>query len=396
MNQRGNFTGLILLTGKDRPGIFQSLLDALKDFSISIIDIEQVVIRGRLILTVLISLDPAHKAAIVNDLEKVEQKLNVDIAVDFTDEPREEPTPVQAHVVLIGQRITPKSVNDLAKAILSFGANIDGIKRNSREPVTAIEFDLSSTTPIAIQSLQRQLVEVAGKFGLDLAVQAAGLTRRAKRLVIMDMDSTLIQQEVIDLLAIHAGKSEEVKEITKLAMNGEIEFKEALAKRVQLLAGLPETIFEKVRSELTLSPGAESLIETLHKIGHKVGVVSGGFIEVIEPLLKKLNIDYSKANSLEIVDGKLTGKLVGAVVDRLGKQKALEEFAAREKIPLEQTVAIGDGANDIDMLATAGLGVAYNAKPSVREAADVMITTPHLDTVLYLDRKSTRLNSSHT
>ena len=384
MNQRGNFTGLILLTGKDRPGIFQSLLDALKDFSISIIDIEQVVIRGRLILTVLISLDPAHKAAIVNDLEKVEQKLNVDIAVDFTDEPREEPTPVQAHVVLIGQRITPKSVNDLAKAILSFGANIDGIKRNSKEPVTAIEFDLSSTTPIAIQSLQRQLVEVAGKFGLDLAVQAAGLTRRAKRLVIMDMDSTLIQQEVIDLLAIHAGKFEEVKEITKLAMNGEIEFKEALAKRVQLLAGLPETIFEKVRTELTLSPGAESLIETLHKIGHKVGVVSGGFIEVIAPLLKKLNIDYSKANSLEIVDGKLTGKLVGAVVDRLGKQRALEEFAAREKIPLEQTVAIGDGANDIDMLATAGLGVAYNAKPSVREAADVMITTPHLDTVLYL------------
>ena len=384
MNQRGNFTGLILLTGKDRPGIFQSLLDALKDFSISIIDIEQVVIRGRLILTVLISLDPAHKAAIVNDLEKVEQKLNVDIAVDFTDEPREEPTPVQAHVVLIGQRITPKSVNDLAKAILSFGANIDGIKRNSKEPVTAIEFDLSSTTPIAIQSLQRQLVEVAGKFGLDLAVQAAGLTRRAKRLVIMDMDSTLIQQEVIDLLAVHAGKSNEVREITELAMNGEIEFKEALAKRVQLLAGLPETIFEKVRSELTLSPGAESLIETLHKIGHKVGVVSGGFIEVIEPLLKKLNIDYSKANSLEIVNGKLTGKLVGAVVDRLGKQKALEEFAAREKIPLEQTVAIGDGANDIDMLATAGLGVAYNAKPSVREAADVMITTPHLDTVLYL------------
>jgi phosphoserine phosphatase len=384
VNQRGNFTGLILLTGKDRPGIFQSLLDSLKDFSISIIDIEQVVIRGRLILTVLISLDPAHKAAIVNDLEKVEQKLNVDIAVDFTDEPREEPTPVQAHVVLIGQRITPKSVNDLAKAILSFGANIDGIKRNSKEPVTAIEFDLSSTTPIQIQSLQRQLVEVAGKFGLDLAVQAAGLTRRAKRLVIMDMDSTLIQQEVIDLLAAHAGKSDEVKEITKLAMNGEIEFKEALAQRVQLLAGLPETIFEKVRTELTFSPGAESLIETLHKIGHKVGVVSGGFIEVIEPLLKKLNIDYSKANSLEIINGKLTGKLVGAVVDRLGKQKALEEFAAREKIPLEQTVAIGDGANDIDMLATAGLGVAYNAKQSVREAADVMITTPHLDTVLYL------------
>jgi phosphoserine phosphatase len=384
VNQRGNFTGLILLTGKDRPGIFQSLLDSLKDFSISIIDIEQVVIRGRLILTVLISLDPAHKAAIVNDLEKVEQKLNVDIAVDFTDEPREEPTPVQAHVVLIGQRITPKSVNDLAKAILSFGANIDGIKRNSKEPVTAIEFDLSSTTPIQIQSLQRQLVEVAGKFGLDLAVQAAGLTRRAKRLVIMDMDSTLIQQEVIDLLAAHAGKSDEVKEITKLAMNGEIEFKEALTQRVQLLAGLPETIFEKVRTELTLSPGAESLIETLHKIGHKVGVVSGGFIEVIEPLLKKLNIDYSKANSLEIINGKLTGKLVGAVVDRLGKRKALEEFAAREKIPLEQTVAIGDGANDIDMLATAGLGVAYNAKPSVREAADVMITTPHLDTVLYL------------
>lgn len=384
MNQRQNFTGLILLTGKDRPGIFQSLLDALKDFSISIIDIEQVVIRGRLILTVLISLDPAHKAAIVNDLQKVEQRLGVDIAVDFTDEAREEPTPVQAHVVLIGKRITPKSVNDLAKAILGFGANIDGIKRNSKEPVTAIEFDLSSAEPIKIQLLQRQLVEVAGKFGLDLAVQAAGLTRRAKRLVIMDMDSTLIQQEVIDLLAEQADKKSEVEKITAAAMSGELDFKAALEQRVALLEGLPESVFEKVRAQISLSPGAASLIETLHKIGHKVGVVSGGFIQVIEPILKDLNIDYFKANKLEISNGRLTGKLVEPIVDRIGKQTALEEFARREKIPLEQTVAIGDGANDIDMLATAGLGVAYNAKPSVREAADVAITTPHLDTVLYL------------
>ncbi len=167
-------------------------------------------------------------------------------------------------------------------------------------------------------------------------------------------------------------------------MNGELDFASALKQRVALLAGLPESVFEKVRSEISLSPGAASLIETLHKIGHKVGVVSGGFIQVIEPILKELNIDYSKANSLEISNGKLTGKLIEPIVDRIGKQKALEEFANREKIPLEQTVAIGDGANDIDMLSTAGLGVAYNAKQTVREAADVAITTPHLDTVLYL------------
>jgi len=380
-----NHNGLILISGVDSPGITEKLFSILEPFQIEIIDFEQVVIRDRLLLTVLIKNDPAHEAAIEEDLIMAFKDTQLDIAIDFSIPHTTGKNEANLHLVILGQVITPSAISKISQLLNKFKTNIERVRRTATYPITALEFDVSaSLSESQLSELQRDLAQISHGTGVDIAIQKGGLIRRAKRVVLLDMDSTLIQQEVIDLLAIHAGKSEEVKEITKLAMNGEIEFKEALAKRVQLLAGLPETIFEKVRSELTLSPGAESLIETLHKIGHKVGVVSGGFIEVIEPLLKKLNIDYSKANSLEIVNGKLTGKLVGAVVDRLGKQKALEEFAAREKIPLEQTVAIGDGANDIDMLATAGLGVAYNAKPSVREAADVMITTPHLDTVLYL------------
>ena len=195
-------------------------------------------------------------------------------------------------------------------------------------------------------------------------MQSGGLQRRAKKLVVLDVDSTLIQQEVIELLAEHAGVGPKVKEITDRAMNGEIDFAQALQERVELLTGLSEKIIDEVRGQITLTPGARTLIRTLKKLHHKVGIVSGGFTEVITPIAQELGIDFIAANHLEIRDGKLTGKTKGEIIDRAGKANALRQFAALADVDLADTVAIGDGANDLDMIALAGLGIAFNAKPS--------------------------------
>jgi phosphoserine phosphatase len=200
----------------------------------------------------------------------------------------------------------------------------------------------------------------------------------------MDVDSTLISQEVIELLGAKAGVVEQVKAITDRAMAGEIDFEESLRERVALLKGLPESVLTEVRSEISLTPGAKTLVTTLQKLGHTVAVVSGGFIDVIEPLLNSLDIVHYRANTLEISQGVLTGGLVGPIVDRAAKAQALRDFAAIEKVEIEQTVAIGDGANDLDMIALAGLGIAFNAKPAVRAAADSALSAPYLDSVLYL------------
>jgi phosphoserine phosphatase len=198
------------------------------------------------------------------------------------------------------------------------------------------------------------------------------------------MDSTLIQQEVIDLIASRYGVGDQVSAITDSAMRGELDFVSSLSARVALLTGADVAILDEVKAEITLTPGARTLIRTLHRLGHKVGVVSGGFLNVIEPLLKELNIDFYRANTLETSGGKLTGKLTGAVIDRAAKADALREFAAKEGVALSQTIAIGDGANDLGMLEIAGLGIAFNAKPAVQAAADSSITSPYLDSVLYL------------
>ena len=208
--------------------------------------------------------------------------------------------------------------------------------------------------------------------------------RWAKKLVLMDVDSTLISQEVIELLGAKAGVQEKVKAITDRAMAGELDFEASLRERVALLKGLPETVINQVRDEISLTPGAKTLVSTLQKLGHTVAVVSGGFREVIEPLLESLNIEHFRANSLEIIDGVLTGNVTGPVIDRAAKAQALRDFAAIEKVELAQTVAIGDGANDLDMIALAGLGIAFNAKPAVRAAADSALSAPYLDSVLYL------------
>jgi len=219
---------------------------------------------------------------------------------------------------------------------------------------------------------------------VDIAVQRGGLARRGKKLVVMDVDSTLIQDEVIELLAKEAGVFAQVREITERAMGGKSDFATSLIERVALLKGLPTTSIENVKHQIRLTPGARTLIRTLKRLDHQIGLVSGGFHEVIDSLATELGIEYVAANRLEIVDGFLTGRVILPIVDRAGKARALESFAIAAGVRLSQTVAIGDGANDLDMLALAGLGIAFNAKPVVKEAADTSVSAPYLDGVLYL------------
>ena len=377
------FTGLILVSGEDRPGITEKLMSLLSEFSVLVLDIEQLVIRGRLILTVLISLDESHASAIAADLELLEKEIGFDIAIDFAEEQDSAENPANLHVVIISDSLKPASIAVVAAELSKIQANISAIRRTSSEPLTAIELDISCPDK-SIKEVQKLLAVVAISHKIDLAVEQGNGLRSAKRLVMLDMDSTLIVQEVIDLLAAKAGVAEEVSAITQKAMAGEMDFAQSLQARVSLLAGLNESMLSEVRSEITLTQGAEKLIQTLHLKGHKVGVVSGGFIDVIEPILKELKIDFYRANKLQILNGELTGKLEGEIIDRAAKLKALVEFAKNEGVQISQTVAIGDGANDLDMIESAGLGIAFNAKPKVAAAAATTISGSDLSAVLLL------------
>ena len=383
MSSDAQHTGLILLTGTDAPGITQALFATLEPFAITVLDIEQVVISDRLILTVLIGLSPAHAKAIETDLAECALKLDVDIATLFSDFTT---SSIQAktgllHVVALSQKLQPAAISQIASAITQQGGNIERIFRTASYPITAVEFQVSGAS---VDQLRTSLALVARDSAVDIAVSPGGLARLAKKLVVMDVDSTLIQQEVIELLAAKVGVADQVVSITAAAMAGELDFAQSLRARVALLAGAPESILAEVRNEIALTPGARTLVKTLQKLGHEVAVVSGGFTTVIEPLLGELGIVNYRANTLEISDGKLTGKVIEPIIDRAGKAQALRDFAEKVGVSLEQTIAIGDGANDLDMIAAAGLGIAFNAKPAVKAAADSSLSAPYLDSVLYL------------
>jgi phosphoserine phosphatase len=377
-----NASLLVTLTGPDRPGVTSRLFGVLARYPLSVLDIEQVVIRGRLVLGVLLGCDTPpdltgiHVAVtgLAGDLG-LEAEITAGSAGD---------TPVpggRLHVTLLGSPLTPAAITAIAGRIAASGANIDRIGRLARHPVTCIEMDVSGGDPAP---LREDLARAAAVLGIDVAVQRGGLHRRAMRLIVMDVDSTLIQHEVIDLLAARAGCAAEVAKVTEAAMRGNLDFAASLRERVGLLAGLDAAVLDDVRRELRLTAGARTLIGTLGGLGYKFGIVSGGFIEVIGPLAAGLGIGYVAANSLEISAGKLTGRLSGPVIDRAGKAEALRRFALDAGVPLSQTVAVGDGANDLDMIAAAGLGIAFNAKPVVRDAADTSLSVPYLDAILYL------------
>ena len=377
------FTGLILLSGKDKPGITEGLFETLSPFAVTILDIEQVVIRERVILTVLLAVNPAHAKAIEADLEECSTRLGVDIATAFEESSISSIADKRAlcHVVVLAPDLNPGAFTAVASAIASNGGNIERIHRTASYPVTAIELTVSG---VAILELRTELAQIANQNSVDIAVSPGGLMRWAKKLVVMDVDSTLIQEEVIELLGKKAGKGPEIAAITESAMRGELDFEASLRARVKLLAGLPESVLTDVQKEITLTPGARTLVRTMHKLGHHVALVSGGFESVIAPIVADLGIKHMRANNLEIIDGKITGNLTGPIIDRAGKASALRDFANEHSIALEQTIAIGDGANDLDMISAAGLGIAFNAKPAVKAAADSSLSAPYLDSVLYL------------
>jgi len=373
-------TLLVTVSGDDRPGVTSALFDAIADVGAEVLDLEQVVVRGHLTLALLLSAGPNDERlrSVVVD---VAGALGMQVSVQSGSGDNAPRRGGRAAVVVLGAPLLASAVAAVTARIAAHGANIDRIRRLSRYPVTTVEFDISGAD---VAPLRRELAIEAAVRGVDIAVSPSGLARRGRRLVVMDVDSTLIQDEVIELLASHAGREAEVAEVTAAAMRGELDFAESLRARVRALSGLPESVLGEVRDAIRLTAGARTLVRTLKRLGFTVAVVSGGFIEVVGPLADRLGIDHAHANRLEVADGRLTGNLVGEIVDRQGKAGALRRFAAEERLPLSRTVAIGDGANDLDMLAAAGLGIAFNAKPIVREQADTAVNVPYLDAVLYL------------
>ena len=375
-------TLLVTLTGRDRPGVTSRLFTALSGHELAVVDVEQVVIRGRLVLGVLLSCDQAP------DLTSIHRQVTT-LAADMgmeaeitmgSGEPLQR-SRGRLHITVLGWPLLPAAIAAIAGRIAASGANIDRIGRLANRPVTCIEFEVSGADPVGLRAvLARDSVEL----GVDVAVQRAGLHRRAMRLVVMDVDSTLLQDEAIDVLAARAGCAPQVREVTAAAMRGEVDFAESLHLRVGLLAGLDASVIDEVAGSLRLAPGARTLIRTLKRLGYRCGIVSGGFTQLTDWLSIELGLDFAEANTLEIAGGKLTGRIVGQVVDRAGKERALRHFAATVGVPLSQTVAVGDGANDLDMISAAGLGIAFNAKPAVRDAADTSLSVPHLDAILYL------------
>ena len=385
MNGNLKHTGLILLSGVDAPGITEMLFRVLTPFQIEIVDFEQVVIRDRLLLTVLIKFDQAHQSAIEDDVTNAFKDSGIDLAMDFSAGDHASGKNSNLHLVVLAEQIRPIAIAKIANLIQKYNGNIDRVRRTSDQPIIALEFDITAEfDEVSLKVLQREFAVISNEFKIDIAVQRGGLIRRAKRVVLLDMDSTLIQQEVIDLLADKVGVGEKVSKITESAMRGDIDFTTSLKERVALLAGASEEIFTDVFESISLTPGALDLIKTLHKLGHKVGVVSGGFLNVIEPLLRDLRIDFYRANTLEVIGGKITGRISGPIINREAKAEALVEFAKKEGVELNQTIAIGDGANDLGMIEIAGLGIAFNAKPKVKLQADASISTPYLDSVLFL------------
>jgi phosphoserine phosphatase len=376
---------LITVTGRDQPGVTSALFEVLSRHRVDLLNVEQVVIRGRLTLGVLVAAatEVAAGAELRSEVEAAIHGVGLDVSIESSDGLPVLRVPSTHTIVVLGRPITAEAFGVVAREAAALGVNIDFIRGVSDYPVTGLELRVS-VPPGAYRELQAVLARVAVEESVDIAVEDYSLSRRAKRLIVFDVDSTLIQGEVIEMLAAHAGAEAAVAEVTEAAMRGELDFAESLHRRVATLAGLPASVLDDVADQIELTPGARTTLRTLRRLGYHCGIVSGGFRQVIEPLAHELMMDFVAANELEIVDGKLTGRVVGDVVDRPGKAKALRDFAQQAGVPMEQTVAVGDGANDIDMLSAAGLGVAFNAKPALREVADASLSYPYLDTLLFI------------
>ncbi|TCJ30734.1 phosphoserine phosphatase SerB [Nocardioides jejuensis] len=373
-------TLLITLTGDDRPGVTSTVFEALAAAGVEVVDLEQIVLRGRLVLGVLVTA-PRDARKLRASLETTAADLGMLLSIERGTGDNASRADGRSLVTLIGGPLKASAVAGISGRIADLGANIDRIQRMARYPVTAIELQVSG---VPTDVLRTELVKESRKRGVDVAVQEASLLRRGARLIVMDVDSTLVQGEVIEMLAAHAGCEAEVARVTEAAMRGELDFEQSLRERVALLEGLDASALDKVYDEVQLNPGARTMVRTLKRLGYRFAMVSGGFSAVTDRIAADLGFDFARANDLEIVDGKLTGRVIGAVVDRAAKASSLREFAAELGIDEKSVIAIGDGANDLDMLNAAGLGIAYNAKPVVQAAADTAVNVPYLDTIMYL------------
>jgi phosphoserine phosphatase len=381
-------TLLVTVTGRDKPGVVSVIFSALTRHGVDILDVEQVVIRGRIILGVLVA-TRADPEALQEAAEQAMASIGMQVEVEVGADALGANTRGSTHVVLVlGRPVTARAFTETTRALAALNINIDAIRRIADYPVTGLELLVSvpgnGDRDAADAALRTALMEVASRGGVDVAVQRAGIARRAKRLVVFDVDSTLVQGEAIEILAEHAGCAAEVRAVTEAAMRGELDFTQSLRRRVALLAGLSASVLTEVTDSLQLMPGARTTVRTLKRLGFRCGAVSGGFSQIVQPVAERLGLDFCAANELEIRGGKLTGHVIGPVVDRSGKADALRQAAKHFGVPLAQCVAVGDGANDIDMLSAAGLGVAFNAKPALREVADTAITQPFLDVVLFV------------
>jgi phosphoserine phosphatase len=380
MNDQRPETLLLTISGKDRPGVTSAVFRTLSRAAVEVLDIEQIVLRRRLILGILVTA-PRDWKRLRSAVEATADELGMSVEVDPGTGDNKGRREGRSHVTVIGAPLKAGAMAAVAGRIADCGANIDRIERMARYPVTAIDLHVSGVQPDRLRAL---LSAEAAAQSVDIAVQPASLLRRAMRLIVIDVDSTLVQGEVVELLAAHSGHRDEVARITERAMRGELDFEESLRERVALLKGIPASALDEVYGELVLAPGARTLVRTLRRLGYRFALVSGGFSQITDRLAEDLGIHYSRANELEVVDGLLTGRIVGDVVDRAGKAEALRSFAAQVGVPVESVVAIGDGANDLDMLEVAGLGIAYNAKALVQEAADTTVNVPYLDAIMYL------------
>ncbi len=389
---------LINITGKDKPGLTSSLTNVLAQYEVTILDIGQAVIHDYLSLGILVEIPAEHSSSsILKDLLFRAHKLGIQIRFSAIESESYEDWAAQYGqqrriITLLGRRLTAVQLAKVATALAESDLNIDVITRLSGRvslddpeslPKACIQITVSGSLAEPGQ-LRGQLFKISEETGIDISIHMDDIYRHARRLVVFDMDSTLIQGEVINILAQHAGAGGQVAEITAAAMNGEMDFKESFTRRVALLKGLDEKVLAATARNLTLTEGAERVISTLKRLGYKIGIISGGFDYFGEYLQNKLGLDYVFANVLEIKDGKVTGNITGDIIDGPKKAEILKTIATVENISLQQTIALGDGANDLPMISIAGLGIAYHAKPMVKANAEKSISNVGLDGLLYL------------